>query len=137
MTCRKPPKLAVLIVTAALCSDWLTGMAFAQAPIEGTRARVRALQTSNDRIEMTLVDRTTLRGRIIATGDDSFTIGEEKTNREVTLQYRQVMEVKKWKGPGLSRRAQTAITFAVTGAVLLVFCAAPFPLGFLCKQDPS
>lgn len=138
MTCRKPPKLAALIVTAALCSDSLAGMAFAQAPIEvGTRARVRALQTSNDPIEITLVDRTTLRGRIIATGDDSFAIGEEKTNREIALQYRQVMEVRKWKGPGHSRGAQTAITFAIAGAVLLVFCAAPFPLGFLCKQDPS
>ena len=84
-----------------------------------------------------LVDRTRLRGVIIGTDDDSFTIGEEKTNREMTLRYGQVLEVKRWRGPGLSRKAQTAITFAVAGAVLLVFCAAPFPLGFLCKQDPS
>ena len=69
--------------------------------------RVRALQASGDRIEITLVDRTILRGRIIETANDSFTICEEKTNREVALQYGQVMEVKKWEGSGLSNSAKS------------------------------
>ena len=131
-------KRVVMIIVAALCVEPLSGTAVAQAPIpEATRARVRALQASGDRIEITLVDRTILRGRIIETANDSFTIGEEKTNREVALQYGQVMEVKKWEGSGLSNSARAAIVLGVVGAVLLVFCAAPFPIGFLCKQDPS
>ena len=131
-------KRVVMIIVAALCIEPLSGTAVSQAPIpEATRARVRALQASGDRIEITLVDRTILRGRIIETANDSFTIGEEKTNREVALQYGQVMEVKKWEGSGLSNSARAAIVLGVVGAVLLVFCAAPFPLGFLCKQDPS
>ena len=131
-------QLVVVIVSAGLCFESMPKTAAAQAPIlEATRARVRALQASRDQIEITLVDRTTVRGLIIGTDDDSFTIGEEKTNRKVTLRYEQVLEVKRWRGPGFSRKAQTAITFAVAGAVLLVFCAAPFPLGFLCKQDRS
>ena len=131
-------KLVATIIVAALWVEPLSGTAVAQAPIpEATRARVRALQASGDRIEITLVDRTILRGRIIETANDSFTIGEEKTNREVALQYGQVMEVKKWEVTGLSDSARAAIVLGVVGAVLLVFCAAPFPLGFLCKQDPS
>ena len=128
----------VVMLTAALFFDPLGETVSAQAPIpEATRARVRAFQGSRDRIEITLADRSMLRGRVVITGDDSFTLAEERTNHEVTLQYAQVVEINRWRGNGLPRATQTAITLGVVGAVLLVFCAAPFPLGFICHQDPS
>jgi len=130
--------LAAVIVTAALCFQPLIEATAAQAPsAEATRARLRAFQASRDRIEITLLDGTVFRGRIVETADDSFTIGDEKTNRKITLQYGQVIGAAKWKGPGLSNAARTVIVIGVTGAVLLVLCAAPFPLGFLCHEDPS
>ena len=50
------------------------------------------------------------------------------------MQYAQVNEVKK---SGLSGNAKRAIALTVAGSVLAVLCFAPFPLGFLCQQDPS
>ena len=128
-------KLVVVIVAAALCFESTPGTAAAQAPIvEATRVRVRAVQASGSPIEITLVDGTRLRGRIIRADDDSFALSEEKTKREVPLQYAQVIEVKK---SGLSGNTKRAIALAVAGSVLVVLCFAPFPLGFLCQQDPS
>ena len=81
-------KLVVVVVAAALCFE-STVEAAAQAPIqEATRVRVRALQASGDRIEITLVDRTILRGRIIRTEDDFFTLSEEKACRNYACSMR-------------------------------------------------
>jgi hypothetical protein len=128
-------KQVVVIVATALCFESMPGTAAAQAPIvEATRVRVRTVQASGSRIEITLVGGTRLRGRVIRGDDDSFTLSEEKTKREVPLQYAQVIEVKK---SGLSGNTKRAIALAVAGSVLVVLCFAPFPLGFLCQQDPS
>jgi hypothetical protein len=129
-------KLVVDMVAAALCVELMVGAVAAQTPIaEATRARVRALQASRSAIETILVDGTMIRGRIITADDDSFTMGEEKTNREVGLRYAQVLEVKKrsW----LSGNTKAGIAAAVVGGALVVLCFAPFPLGFLCQEDPS
>jgi hypothetical protein len=129
-------KLVAVIVAFVFCLPPMLGTAAAQAPIvEATRARVRALQASGSSIEITLVEGTRLRGRIVKADDESFTIGEEKTDREVALQYAQVIDVK--KSGGLSGNTKRAIAAVVVGGVLAVLCFAPFPLGFLCQPDPS
>jgi hypothetical protein len=66
---------------------------------------------------------------------DSFTIRQKKTAREIALQYAQVKEIRK---NGLARRAKAIlIPAAIGGHALLLLCAAPHPVGFLCRQYPS
>ena len=127
--------LAMIAIAAALFVEPLRATLQTQPPIvEATRARVRALQASNSRVEITRLDGTRLRGRIIQSDDDSLTVLEEKPSREVGLQYAQVMEIKKIR---LSSNTKTAIVAIIGGTVLAVLCFAPFPLGFLCQEDPS
>lgn len=142
MNCQKPrltfqiERTLVGVMVAALCVELMVGATAAQAPIaEATRARVRALQASRSAIETILVDGRMIRGRIMTADDDSFTMGEEKTNRVVALRYAQVLEVKKKRG--LSGNTKAGIAAAMIGGALVVLCFAPFPLGFLCQEDPS
>jgi hypothetical protein len=128
-------KLVIVIVAAVLCFEPLRETAEAQAPIvEATRARVRALHASGSATELTLVDGASLRARIIRADADSFLVKEEKTGREVLLQYAQLVEIRKTGLPGNTKRAIAAV---IIGGVLVVLCFAPFPLGFLCQEDPS
>ena len=64
-----------------------------------------------------------------------FTLQQKSPVREIVVSYTQVKEANK---DGLSRRAKAIIIpAAIGGGVLLVLCAAPYPIGFLCRKDPS
>jgi hypothetical protein len=97
-------------------------------------ARVRELHARTSEVNVTLLDNTKLQGRILRFGADSFTI-REKTGRQTTIQYTRAKEVRK---SGLSRRTRAILIPAVIGgSAVLVLCAAPYPIGFLCRKDPS
>jgi hypothetical protein len=133
-------KFVALVVAAALCVLGVVEPLVAKTGPQSQdavaiKAQVRALRQSGAKAEVALPDGTRLRGRIIRVDDDSFTMREEKSRVEVAWRYAQVIEVRK---KGLSRRERAALTGAlIGGSVLFVLCVAPFPLGFLCQQDPS
>ena len=96
------------------------------------KARVRELQANRSEARIRLADGTTMRGEIVRVEEDSFTVREKETGREVTLQFTQTTGIKK---KGLSKAIW--IPILIGGATLAVFCAAPYPIGFLCREDPS
>ena len=107
--------------------------AAAQSP--ELRARLRDLQTRSAEVRVLLVDGTTLRGRVLRLDEDAFTLQQKKPAQQQVVPYVQVKQVDR---TGLSRRAKAILIPAVIGGgVLLVFCAAPYPIGFLCRKDPS
>jgi hypothetical protein len=122
------PKFIVLAL--ALAS---TATAFQSPEIQAIKIRLRDLQPHE--VEVTLTDGPTLRGRILRMDEDAFTLQQQKPLREYSLPYSRVKNIAK---SGLSRRAKAIlIPAAIGGGVLLVFCAAPYPIGFLCRKDPS
>jgi len=107
----------------------------AQPLPETTRARVRALQAGGSAIEVTLSDGTRFQGRVVDADDDSFGVREDTSGREVAWPYAQVSQVRK---QGLTGGKKAALIAAIIGgSVLVVLCVAPFPIGFLCRSDPS
>ena len=124
-------RLAVLLMVGAV-SVLSTR---AEPPDANTlEARVRELHAKSSEVKVTLLDSTVLQGRILRVAADSFTIRQKKTGRQTAIQYAQAKEVKK---SGLSRRTKAILIPAVVGGgALLVLCAAPYPIGFLCRKDP-
>jgi hypothetical protein len=109
MAYSKVRQLVVVVVASALCVESGQATAAAQVPIlEATRARVRALYVGSFAVEIRLVDGTGLQGRIIRADADAFIVKEEKTGREVPLQYDQVVEIRKTGLPGNAKRAIAA-----------------------------
>ena len=106
------------------------------ADVDAIKARLRELHAADAAgVQIKLAGRAKVSGRILRLEADTFTIAEEKTGRERTLAYAQVTEVQK---KGLSRGAKALlIPAAIGGGALLVLCVAPYPIGFLCRKDPS
>lgn len=125
-------RLAVLLVVGAVS----VLSTHAKPPNANTlEARVRELHAKSSEVKVTLLDRTVLQGRILRVEADSFTIRQRRTGQQTAIQYAQVKEVKK---SGLSRRAKAVlIPTVIGGGALVVLCAAPYPIGFLCRKDPS
>jgi hypothetical protein len=127
------------IMTRKLIALWLVGatlsVLLAQSQdLNALAERVRELNAQNSEVKVTLLDGSTLRGQILRAEADSFTIRQKKTAQEIALQYAQVKEVKK---VGSLRTKAILIPAAIVGAALLVMCVAPYPIGFLCREDPS
>lgn len=123
-------KTFALFIAFALCVLPLTA-----ADVDAIKARFRELRADAAEVRIKLTDGAKLSGSILRLEADTFTIAQEKTGQERTFQYAQVTEVKK---KGLSRGAKAILIPAVIGgSALLVLCVAPFPIGFLCRKDPS
>lgn len=123
-------KAFALLISFALCSLHLTA-----ADVEAIKARFRKLHTDAAKVQIKLADGAKLDGGILRLEADTFTIAQDKTGKERTLRYTQVTEVKR---RGLSRGAKAVLIPAVVGgSALLVLCAAPYPIGYLCRKDPS
>jgi hypothetical protein len=125
-------RLAVLLLAGAVS----VLSTHAEPPSANTpEARVRELQAKSSEVKVTLWDNTVLQGRILRAEADSFTIRQRRTGQQVAIQYAQVKEVKK---SGLPRRAKAVlIPSVIGGCAFVVLCAAPHPIGFLCRKDPS
>ena len=133
-------KFMAVFMAATLCVLAMAEPSLAQTEpqsrdVQSLEARVRELQAKGSKIQVKLVDGTELQGQIIRVEADSFSVRQEKTDQEVALQYAQVTEVTK-KGLSLGRKVAVIAAIAGVGALLL-FCIAPYPIGFLCHEDPS
>lgn len=126
-----PRKLMALLLAAVFVSP-----ADAQSPdANPLKARVVELYSKSSEVKVTMLDRTILQGRILSVGTDSFTLQQKKTGQQTVVQYAQAREVRK---SGLSRRTKAILIAAIAGgSALAVVCAAPYPIGFVCRKDPS
>ena len=128
MVCRTRKAIA-LLVAFALYALPLT------ADVSAIKAQVHELRAATTEVQVKLTDGTKLSGSILRLDADSFTIAEGKTGQERTLQYAQVTGVKRKR---LSRGKKAVLIPAIiAGSALLVLCVAPYPIGFLCRKDPS
>jgi len=139
-------KFMAVFMAATLCVLAMAEPSLAQTEsqsrdVKSLEARVRELQATGSKIQVELADGTALQGRIIRAEADSFTIRQEKTDQEVAFQYGQVTQVTQVtevtkKGRSLGRKIAVIAVIATAGT-LLVLCIAPYPIGFLCRKDPS
>jgi len=105
------------------------------ADVNAVKARVRDLHARSSEAKVTMTDGATLRGRILRLDQDAFTLQPKKPAGEVAISYARVKEVGK---AGLSRRTKAILIPAIIGGgVLLALCVAPYPIGYLCRKDPS
>jgi hypothetical protein len=103
--------------------------------VDAVKARFRELHAGATGVQIKLATGETMRGNILQLGADTFTIAQDKTGQQRTLRYSQVTEV---KAKRRSRDSKTILIPAIVGAgAVLVLCAAPYPIGFLCRKDPS
>jgi hypothetical protein len=98
------------------------------------KARAQSLQSKGGRVTVTTADKTTVRGRIVRVDEDSFTVREENSAQERVIPFARVKDV---KGASSGRKKAILIPAAIAGGAVLVLCAAPYPIGFLCHKDPS
>ena len=100
---------------------------------DAVRARVHELHSKRSEVRVLLTDGTSVQGWIIRIQPDSFGL-RQKSGQEAVFPFAKVADVRK-QGGG-SRKALW-IPVAIGGGVLLALCVAPYPLGFLCRSDPS
>jgi hypothetical protein len=123
------------IVASILIAPCLGAMSGSLQDASSIRDRVMQLRAQDSRAMVTLIDGTVLQGRVIRVEENSFVLNEESTSKEVPVAFAQVKEMRK---KGLAGRTiAVLIPAAIVGGALLVLCAAPYPIGFLCRQDPS
>ena len=101
--------------------------------LEPLKAGARDLHSRGSNVKVTMRDGSVLRGHILRVDSDAFTLQQKSTPQETPVQYAQVKEIKK---DGKGGKA-ILIPAAIGGGVLLVLCVAPYPIGFLCRKDPS
>jgi hypothetical protein len=100
---------------------------------DAVRAGVRDLHSKNSEVRVLLMDGTSVRGRITRIDRDSFAL-RMNSDQEVVYPFEKVTDVRKQGG---GPRKALWIPLAIGGGVLLALCVAPYPLGFLCRSDPS
>jgi hypothetical protein len=101
------------------------------AALASTKEQVRTLHAKSAPVQITVMSGKTLRGQIVQVADETFVV-RQKAGTEETLEYARVIKVRR---QGI--RKAVLIPAVVGGAALLVLCVAPYPIGFLCRRDPS
>jgi len=125
-------KLASFAVMVAMT---VSSVGAQPADVNAVKARVRDLHARSSEVKVTMTDGATIRGRILRLDEDAFTLQQKNPAGEVAISYARVKEVGK---AGMSRRTKAILIPAIIGGgVLLVLCAAPYPIGYLCRKDPS
>ncbi len=126
-------KSMILVPAAALW--WLVGapLLYGQTPaaIATTKEQVRALHAKSAQVQITVAPARTLRGQIVQVASETFVV-RQKGGVEETLEYARVVKIGR---QGI--RKSVLIPVVIGGAAVAVFCAAPYPIGFLCHRDPS
>ena len=100
---------------------------------DAVRARVRDLHARNSEVRVSLTDGTTVRGRIARVEQDSFALRTDSA-QEVVYPFAKVTDVRKQGG---GPRKALWVPIAIGAGVLLALCVAPYPIGMLCRSDPS
>jgi hypothetical protein len=133
-----PNGFVTVFISAALIMLMLRDASPAQTrpssrTVEALKIKAHELHAKGDAVQIKLLDGTTVQGRILRVDDHSFTFRQKKPAQEVVMQYTGVTEIKK---KGLGKKV-VLIPAVVGGGALLVLCVAPYPIGFLCRKDPS
>jgi len=128
----KARSIALLLAYASLVL--LPGIAWSDTP-ERLKARVRELQTKGAEATVTTLDKAVIRGRIVRVAEDSFAIQDARNNQETVVPFARLKDVR--KGGSSGHKKAILIPVAIVGGLVVVLCAAPYPIGFLCHKDPS
>jgi hypothetical protein len=102
------------------------------APVAAIKNEVRQWNEKGAQVQVTLTDGRTLRGRIVRADSDTFLL-RPKSGADETVQYAMVTQIRKQGGI----KKAVWIPLIIGGAAVVVLCAAPYPIGFLCHSDPS
>ena len=97
------------------------------------RERVQELRSQRSEVRVSLTDGSSVQGRVIRIEPDSFVL-RQKSAQEVVVSFARVADVRK---AGRGSRKALWVPLAIGGAVLVALCVAPYPIGFLCRSDPS
>ena len=124
--------VGLLLMHAALFV--LPGIARSDTP-DRLRARVQELHKKGTPVTVTMTDKAVIRGEIVGIAQDSFTLRQEKSSQETVVPFTRLKDIRKSGSSGL--RKAILIPAAIVGGTVLVLCAAPYPIGFLCHKDPS
>jgi hypothetical protein len=100
---------------------------------DAVRTRVHELQSQGSEVRVSLTDGTSVQGRIIRVEPDSFVL-RHKSAQEAVILFAKVADVRKSGG---GPRKALWLPIAIGGGVLVALCVAPYPIGFLCRSDPS
>lgn len=84
-------------------------------------------------MRVSLKDGTSVRGRIVRIEPESFVLRQDSA-QEALFPFAKVLDVRK---QGRGSRKALWIPLAIGGGVLVALCVAPYPIGFLCRSDPS
>ena len=124
-----------LSIFLASVSRWFAAAAptHAQVParIAATKEHIRVLHAKSAQVEVTVTPGKTLRGKIMQVANETFVV-RQKAGAEETVEYAQVIRIKK---QGV--RKSLLVPAAIGGAAVVILCVAPYPIGFLCRRDPS
>ena len=112
----------------------LPGIARSDTP-DRLKERVQELHTKGAPVIVTMTDKAVIRGEIVRIAQDSFTVRQEKSSQETVVPFARLKDIRKSGSSG--RRKAILIPAAIVGGTVLVLCAAPYPIGFLCHKDPS
>ena len=118
-------------VAQILSALLLVGHLSASADIAAIKTRVRELHAEAAPIEVKLSTGAKLQGAILRVETDTFAV-RQKTGQEVSVPFSNVAAVKK-----RGRISKAVLIPAIIGGTALFLCVAPYPLGFLCRKDPS
>ena len=121
-------RVVSVLATLLLLVQHLTAQAS-----DPVRARVHELQSQGSEVRVSLTDGTSVRGRVIRIEPDSFVV-RQKSKQEAVVPFARVTDVR--QSGGGSRKALW-IPIAIGGGVLVALWVAPYPIGFLCRSDPS
>jgi hypothetical protein len=124
---------SMILALASALSFGGAALVHAQTPaqIASTKEQVRAFHARSAQVQVTLTPARKLRGQIVQVAGDTFVL-RQKQGAEETLEYARVRKISR---QGI--RKLVLIPAVVGGAALVVLCAAPYPIGFLCRRDPS
>ena len=99
--------------------------------IASTKQQVRELNAKSTQVQITVLPGRVLRGRIVQVASDTFVV-RQKDGAEEMVEYARVTKINK---QGI--RKSVLLPAVIGGAVLVALCVAPYPIGFLCRSDPS
>jgi len=123
------------LILAALWIITTARPSLAQAPEPSASTLREQARDWNIRAEPVIVSLSTgktLKGRIVQVDSEAFLL-RQKNGPDTTVQYASVTRIRKQGGV----RKAILIPAIVGGAAVVVLCAAPYPIGFLCRRDPS
>jgi hypothetical protein len=115
----------VLLLTAANFQSTRAQTGAGTQRAEKARSSIARRGTGKDaRVEVTLLNKTKLKGYINDAGNDSFTLVDRKTGASQTVAYADVSRVKK-SGGGLSTKTLVILAAVAAGVIITAIIVKP------------